>query len=237
MVESFQASQAIEAYVATLSWKDFREAFFLQYFLRSEQQKYEREYHTIRQKDGELTGEFMKRFLRLAGFIGKKAGPPEEQAKQFKWAFSYWILDGTVNMKFMDRENDGRNYDRQCGNSSQRFINIFGINSTTAHLGLRDRRNTLTTLLLLHVIHVGNLTQGNGNDNRTDVKGKVYSLTRDQAANSSSTVTGTLFMHGRDVFVLFDTGATHSVISVSLSKYINVPPTLLNYTLSVSTPM
>nr|GFB63397.1 hypothetical protein [Tanacetum cinerariifolium] len=39
----------------TLSWKDFREAFFLQYFPRSEQQKYEREYHTIRQKDGELT--------------------------------------------------------------------------------------------------------------------------------------------------------------------------------------
>nr|GFD12710.1 zinc finger, CCHC-type, retrotransposon Gag domain protein [Tanacetum cinerariifolium] len=39
----------------TLSWKDFREAFFLQYFSGSEQQKYEREYHTIRQKDGELT--------------------------------------------------------------------------------------------------------------------------------------------------------------------------------------
>nr|GFB40110.1 ribonuclease H-like domain-containing protein [Tanacetum cinerariifolium] len=30
---------------------------------------------------------------------------------------------------------------------------------------------------------------------------------------------------------------THSVISVSLSKYNNVPPTLLNYTLSISTPM
>nr|GFD35613.1 zinc finger, CCHC-type, retrotransposon Gag domain protein [Tanacetum cinerariifolium] len=54
-----------EAYVATLSWKDFHEAFFLQYFPRSAQQKYEREYHTIRQKDGELTGEFIKRFLRF----------------------------------------------------------------------------------------------------------------------------------------------------------------------------
>nr|GEV74932.1 retrotransposon protein [Tanacetum cinerariifolium] len=79
--------------------------------------------------------------------------------------------------------------------------------------------------------------KGNGNDKRPDVKGKVYSLTRDQAANSSGTVTETLFMNGRVVFVLFDTGATHSVISVSLSKYINIPPTLLNYTLSISTPM
>ncbi|GJY20995.1 hypothetical protein Tco_0393561 [Tanacetum coccineum] len=39
----------------------------------SEQQKYEREYHTIRQRDGEPRGKFMKRFLRLAGFLGKKA--------------------------------------------------------------------------------------------------------------------------------------------------------------------
>ncbi|GKE07285.1 hypothetical protein Tco_1399303 [Tanacetum coccineum] len=53
---------------------------------RSEQQKYERQYHTIRQRDGETSGEFMKRFLRLAGFVGKKAGPPEEHAKHFKWA-------------------------------------------------------------------------------------------------------------------------------------------------------
>nr|GFA19722.1 hypothetical protein [Tanacetum cinerariifolium] len=63
--------------------------------------------------------------------------------------------------------------------------------------------------------------RGDGNDKRPDVKGKVYSLTRDQAANSSGTVTGTLFKNGRAVFVLFDTSAIHSMISVSLSKYIN----------------
>nr|GEY00347.1 DNA/RNA polymerases superfamily protein [Tanacetum cinerariifolium] len=67
--------------------------------------------------------------------------------------------------------------------------------------------------------------RGNGNDKRPNVKGKVYSLTRDQVANSLGTVMGTLFMNGRAVFILFDTGATHSVISVSLSKYINVPLT------------
>nr|GFA27973.1 zinc finger, CCHC-type, retrotransposon Gag domain protein [Tanacetum cinerariifolium] len=74
----------------------------------SKQQKYEREYHTFRQKDGELTSEFIKRFLRLAGFVGKKAGPPEEQAKNFKWALSDWILDGIVNTEFY-----------RCGSSSE----------------------------------------------------------------------------------------------------------------------
>ncbi|GKG00818.1 hypothetical protein Tco_0302508 [Tanacetum coccineum] len=44
----------------------------------------------------------MKRFLRLAGFVGKKAGPPEEQAKHFKWALCDWILDGIVNTEFTD---------------------------------------------------------------------------------------------------------------------------------------
>ncbi|GKB75682.1 putative reverse transcriptase domain-containing protein, partial [Tanacetum coccineum] len=68
----------------------------------SEQQKYEREYHTIRRRDRETSGEFMKRFLRLEGFVGKKAGPQEEQAKHFKWALCYWILDEIVNTEFTD---------------------------------------------------------------------------------------------------------------------------------------
>ncbi|GJX75613.1 putative reverse transcriptase domain-containing protein [Tanacetum coccineum] len=83
----------------------------------------------------------------------------------------------------------------------------------------------------------GSGSRGNGNDKQPAAKGKVFSLTRDQAANSSGTITGTLFMNGRVVFVLFDTGATHSVISITLAKYINIPPTLLNFTLSISTLM
>ncbi|GJY62269.1 putative reverse transcriptase domain-containing protein [Tanacetum coccineum] len=63
------------------------------------------------------------------------------------------------------------------------------------------------------------------------------SLTKDQAANSSGTVSGTLFLNGRAVFVLFDTGATHSMVSVSFAKHISISPMLLNYTLSISTPM
>nr|GFB70185.1 zinc finger, CCHC-type, retrotransposon Gag domain protein [Tanacetum cinerariifolium]GFB70266.1 zinc finger, CCHC-type, retrotransposon Gag domain protein [Tanacetum cinerariifolium] len=87
----------------------------------------------------------------LAGFVGKKAGPPEEQAKHFKWALCDWILDGILNTEF------------------------------------------------------------------TDVaQGKVFSLTRDQATNSSGTISGTLLMNDRVVFVLFDTGATYSVISITL---------------------
>nr|GFD34661.1 hypothetical protein [Tanacetum cinerariifolium] len=53
----------------------------------------------------------------LAGFVGKKAGPPEEQAKHFKWALCDWILDGIVNTEFTDVAlvaNVGRNIKLLC---------------------------------------------------------------------------------------------------------------------------
>nr|GFB55675.1 hypothetical protein [Tanacetum cinerariifolium] len=123
--KDFKQAKGGEAYVATLSWKDFREIFFLQYFPVSEQQKYERQYHTIGQREDELTGEFIKRFLRLAGFVGKKAGPPKEQAKHFKWAICDWILDRIVNTEFTDVAqvaNAKRNIEllRERGNSNNK---------------------------------------------------------------------------------------------------------------------
>nr|GFA10639.1 zinc finger, CCHC-type, retrotransposon Gag domain protein [Tanacetum cinerariifolium] len=78
-----------------------------------------------RAREDELTGEFMKRFLRLAGFIGKKAGPLEEQAKHFNRALYDWILDGIVNTKFTDVAqvaNAGRNIElvRERGGSNNK---------------------------------------------------------------------------------------------------------------------
>nr|GFA55400.1 hypothetical protein [Tanacetum cinerariifolium] len=258
-----------------------------------EMQKYEREYHTIRQREDELTGEFMKRFLRLEGFVGKKAGPLEEKAKHFKWALCDWILDGIVNTEFTDvaqvanagrnikllhergcsnnkrkrdgdriqhatrnnnqkgydqrrsdrrgydrqnnnqrdfrqRGNDGRSYDRQGGNSGRACHKITGAcfsYGLTGHMAKDCPKNG------------GSGSKGNGNDKKLAAKGKVFSLTRDQAVNSLGTVSGTLLMNDRAVSVLFDTGATHYVISITLAKYINIPSTLLNFTLSISMPM
>ncbi|GJY47459.1 hypothetical protein Tco_0436522 [Tanacetum coccineum] len=45
----------------------------------------EREYHSLRQRAGESSNEFMQRFIRIAGFLGQAAGTAEEQAKNFRW--------------------------------------------------------------------------------------------------------------------------------------------------------
>ncbi|GKA00728.1 reverse transcriptase domain-containing protein [Tanacetum coccineum] len=61
--------------------------------------------------------------------------------------------------------------------------------------------------------------------------------TRDQAAKTSGTITGTLYIDDRTVFVLFDTGATNSIISTTFAKKLNVTPTPLIERVIISTPM
>nr|GEW09196.1 hypothetical protein [Tanacetum cinerariifolium] len=72
------------------------------YFPRSKQEKYEWEYKSIRQRDGETTTEFVTRFVKLAGFLGAKAGTPKQQAKNFKWALIDIARDKLVNMESSD---------------------------------------------------------------------------------------------------------------------------------------
>ncbi|GKE60187.1 hypothetical protein Tco_1510554 [Tanacetum coccineum] len=78
---------------------------------------------------------------------------------------------------------------------------------------------------------------GNGNNRQHTTWGRVFVLTTDHAANSPGTVSGTLYMYDRDVFVLFDTRSTHYVVSLAFSKQLKVSSTPFNHALSISTPM
>ncbi|PWA74650.1 zinc finger, CCHC-type, Retrotransposon gag domain protein [Artemisia annua] len=133
-----------DEFVLNMTWADFRNVFFTQYFPLAEQQKFEREYHTIRQEDNETTNEFMKRFMRLAGFLGVKAGNLEEQASHFKWGLKEWILDGIVNTEFTDVAqvaNAGRNIEllRERYTEKKRNRNGDYIRSVSASK-VRDQR-------------------------------------------------------------------------------------------------
>ncbi|GKF34526.1 putative reverse transcriptase domain-containing protein, partial [Tanacetum coccineum] len=62
--------------------------------------------------------------------------------------------------------------------------------------------------------------------------GQAGHLQRDCKKN-----TGALFIFGRAVFVLFDTNATHSVISTKFGSCFTMTPILLDHVLCISTPM
>ncbi|XP_076947765.1 uncharacterized protein LOC143619804 [Bidens hawaiensis] len=66
---------------------------------------------------------------------------------------------------------------------------------------------------------------------------RVFALSTTDAANAQGTVSGTLQISERSIYVLFDTGATHSIVSQSFTKYLPIRPTPLDPTLTISTPM
>nr|GFC47858.1 hypothetical protein [Tanacetum cinerariifolium] len=55
-------------------------------------------------------------------------------------------------------------------------------------------------------------------DKKPGTSGRVFAITEGHAANTLATITCTLFIYGHAVFVLFDTGATHSVISSAFAS-------------------
>nr|GFC27943.1 hypothetical protein [Tanacetum cinerariifolium] len=74
-------------------------------------------------------------------------------------------------------------------------------------------------------------------DKKPGASGHVFTITEDHATKTSGTIIGTLFIYGHAVFVLFDTGATHSVISSVFASRVTTTPTLLDHVLCISTPM
>nr|GEX74883.1 hypothetical protein [Tanacetum cinerariifolium] len=180
------------------------------------------------------------------GFVRKKKGPPEEQAKHFKWALSDWILDGIVNTEFTDvaqvanakrnikllrergginhkrnrngdpiqsanknnnqrgygqRGNNGRNYNKQGGKECYRVTGACFSCGLTRNMAKDCPKNN----------------RGNRNDKRPDVKGKVYSLTRDQATNFSANLFS-LDMYDFDIIMDMDWLINHRATIICHTK-------------------
>nr|GEV02644.1 hypothetical protein [Tanacetum cinerariifolium] len=74
-------------------------------------------------------------------------------------------------------------------------------------------------------------------DKKPGASGRVFAITEDHATKTSGTITGTLFIYGHAVFGLFDTGATHSVISSAFASRVTTTLTLLDHVLCISTPI
>ncbi|XP_076887321.1 uncharacterized protein LOC143537432 [Bidens hawaiensis] len=67
--------------------------------------------------------------------------------------------------------------------------------------------------------------------------GRVFALSATDASSVQGTVSGTLQLGERSICVLFDTGATYSIISQSFTKCLPIRPTPLDPTLTIYTPM
>nr|GFC91385.1 zinc finger, CCHC-type, retrotransposon Gag domain protein [Tanacetum cinerariifolium] len=100
-------SKGGDVWLITVTWAEFKELFFLQFFPRAEQEHLKREYHSIRQTDTKTSTEFMQRFLRLAGFLGAAVGTAEEQAMNFQWGLRKSTLNHLMCILFTDVAQTG----------------------------------------------------------------------------------------------------------------------------------
>ncbi|XP_074342628.1 uncharacterized protein LOC141680249 [Apium graveolens] len=83
----------------------------------------------------------------------------------------------------------------------------------------------------------GGASGGSGSGSQQNPTARVFALTANQAAANSGTISGTLLVGRRDAYVLFDTGSTHSVVSLLFVHHLDVAPSLLYPHMSISTPM
>ncbi|XP_076925883.1 uncharacterized protein LOC143588858 [Bidens hawaiensis] len=67
--------------------------------------------------------------------------------------------------------------------------------------------------------------------------GRLFTLFATDAANAQGTVSGALQLGERSIYVLFDTCETHSIVSLSFTKYLPIRPTPIDPTLTISTPI
>nr|GEY77731.1 putative reverse transcriptase domain-containing protein [Tanacetum cinerariifolium] len=260
----------------------------IHYFLYSEKEKCEQEYKPICQLPEETSTNFMKGFLRLAGFLGAKAGSQEEQAKHFKWGLNDFVLVSILNTEFTDVAQV-TNATRNIEIFHDRELIIEGIVTDmemvadmATETGSAGSGPTIWSFLwviepegilglclispcnICGKLHPGkachraigacfecgdvrNLakdykkgstsSRGNKNNKPHAMSGRVFALTTEQAANALGTILGTLYMYDRGLFVLFDIGSTHFVVSIGFSKHLKVPPIPLDHALSISTHM
>ncbi|XP_057426046.1 uncharacterized protein LOC130719434 [Lotus japonicus] len=71
---------------------------------------------------------------------------------------------------------------------------------------------------------------------RPTTKGRVFAITGEQEEGSDDLIQGTCTISGAPLIVLFDSGATHSFISVNCAKRLELLTVELHFDLVVSTP-
>ncbi|XP_071719041.1 uncharacterized protein [Rutidosis leptorrhynchoides] len=82
-----------------------------------------------------------------------------------------------------------------------------------------------------------NNNQKNVGNNQRATNGRVFTMTTRQAARAQGTISGHLTIHGIKAHVLFDTGATHSVIPPSFARRLNLSASVLDPPICISTPL
>ncbi|XP_074358691.1 uncharacterized protein LOC141697998 [Apium graveolens] len=201
------------------------------------------EWQGFKEHHDESITDYMARFIRLGGFVGTVAGTAAQQADKFKWEVADAAKD--VEKERIDFRTSRSNSGSKRTRDDQGFAQ--GRQWYEDHSGRACYRQTGACFLCGSMSHrakdctvsrnTGGGGAGGGSGSQQNPTARVFALTANQEAANSGTISGTLLAGRRDAYVLFDTGLTHSVVTLSFVRHLGIAPSLLYPHMSIATPM
>ncbi|XP_074374411.1 uncharacterized protein LOC141714814 [Apium graveolens] len=230
----------------------FKTQFDQRYFPGSIHEEYVREYQSITQRDDESVADFQVRFQRLAGYARSVAGSKADKIMKFKWALKNSIRIHIISKRYTSMDTLQKNGNQ--GNEQKRSFNQAGNKeafkcehcgkmhggstcywATRACFNCGNKGHTIRDCQMPPKKPWDRKDQGEKSNQKTF--GHVFSITAKDAANTPGTISGSLSVGNENAIVLFDTGATHSFVSTSYAKHLDIASTTLLSDFSVGTPM
>nr|GFB84030.1 putative reverse transcriptase domain-containing protein [Tanacetum cinerariifolium] len=240
--KAYKQAKGGDTWLITLTWADFKKLFFLQFFPRAKQERLKREYHSIRQTNTETSTELPMLLATMRSFMRRMMRTLSDQTSGrgvvigISRPLSRVVTGATVIITtVMDRTSEV-----VVTTTSVATTTTLAVTTGIPVMGVTRETEVIspTNLPILKDCKKNTTASTSGQaDKKPGASGRVFAITEGHAANTSGTITGTLFIYGHAVFVLFDTGATHSVISSAFALRITTTHTLLDHVLCISTPI
>ncbi|XP_035551052.1 uncharacterized protein LOC118349650 [Juglans regia] len=201
-----------------VSWPHFKQNFFDRFFLRADREARAREFANLVQ--GTMTvRQYAAKFAELSRIAPYLIPDEEKKARKFDEGLNFQIYERVMVLQIQSFSEKEAGLCYRCGKSGHY---------------LRDCPLQLDSNRPPPPPRAEGTARGN--IQRTTAPARVFALTPGEAEDKNDVITGTLSLFSNNATVLFDSGATHSLVSMAYARFCTLETKKLKSKLLVATP-